>query len=1078
MTKRYLLTAVCSFVLACWGLAQGTQLLRQPTISDKFIVFVYADDLWIVDHEGGEARRLTSHEGTESFPHFSPDGKMIAFSGEYDGNTDVFVIPVEGGEPKRLTWHPGEDIAQGWTPDGKEVLFRSGRMGVPTRINHFYTIGLQGGYPKSLPIPQASFGELSPDGKYAAYTPITFWDPEWRNYRGGQAQPIWIVDLKTMALTQTPQTDRERHTDPVWFKNEVFFLSERDYANNVWRFDPRTKALKQVTFHKDFDVKSIDAGPNQLVYEQGGYLHTLDPQTGKSKQLEIHVRGDFNWARPRWEDVRPNQLTSASLSPSGQRALFEYRGDIFTAPKENGDWRNLTQTGGVADRSPIWSPDGQQIAWFSDASGEYQLMIRDQLGLEAPRAIALPNPSFYFRPAWSPDGKYIAYTDKDYQLWYVDIASGIAKKADVDRYANPNRSLNPSWSPDSKWIAYSRQLDNQFKAIFLYSLESGQTTQITDGLADAIDPVWDAAGRYLYFLASTDFGTATGWLDMSSYDMTVTRGLYLVVLAKEGTSPLLPRSDEEEPKAEGDKKAGKEESDNTVKIDLAGISQRILAVDVPRRNYLGMVPGPKDYVFYMEDVPNQNGLTLHRYNFKEQKSDVYLTGMQSAITSADRKQLLYQANSTWGIVKAEGAAKVGDGRLTLNMRMKVTPQEEWAQIFREGWRYQRDFLYVDNVHGAPWNDVYKWYRPWIDHVRHRTDLNYVVDILGGEVAVGHSYTSGGDFPEVDRVPIGLLGADLEEVNGYYRIKKIYTGESWNPELQAPLAVPGVDVRVGDYLLAVNGVALRAPTNPYSLFEGTANRQVKLRVNSRPDEEGARLVTVVPIANEGGLRMRDWVEGNRRLVDSLSNGKLAYVYVPNTGQGGWTYFNRYYYAQQDKQGAVIDERNNGGGSAADYMIDVMNRKLMGYFNNRVEGHRPSTTPMAGIFGPKVMIINERAGSGGDLLPYMFHKAQIGPLVGTRTWGGLVGTWDTPRFIDGGRMVAPRGGFFDTDGKWAVEGEGIAPDIEVLQDPAQVAKGRDPQLERAVQEAIKLMPSQTLQRKPEPPAPIRWKRPGKQ
>jgi tricorn protease len=1071
MNRRIYLTILGCFLLINLVSAQGTRLLRQPTISSKNIVFVYADDLWLVDRDGGDAKRLTSHEGTESFPHFSPDGSKVAFSAQYDGNTDVFVVNTEGGEPKRLTFHPDADVVQGWTPDGK-ILFRSGRDGVPTMINHFFTINTEGGNETKLPIPQASFGDMSDDGNYVAYTPITFWDPEWRNYRGGQAQPIWIMNMKDKTLVQTPQTDRERHTDPVWFKGEVYFLSERDYANNVWKFNPKTKDLKQISFHKDFDCKSIDACGDRIVYEQAGFLHSYDPATNKAKQLIINVKGDFNWARPRWKDVTGNDLTNASLSPTGQRAVFEYRGDIFTIPKENGDGRNITNTSGVADRSPVWSPDGKKIAWFSDASGEYQLMIADQMGMEKPRAISFQKPTFFFKPTWSSDGKYISFSDTDYTIWVVDVAAGTTKKVDSDRMAHPNRTMNPSFSTDSKWIAYVKILENQFKAVHLYNIETGQKTQITDGLADAIDPVWDASGKYLYFLASTDYGVSAPWLDMSSYDLQVTRGLYVVVLNKKDPSPLLPKSDEEEGK--DDKKESKDSSKTTI-IDLDGISQRILSVNIPLRNYTSLMAAPKDYVFYTENVPNQQGVTLHRYNFKDKKAEVFLTPVNFATTSHDRKQLLYQSKDTWGIVKTDGTPKIGDGKLTIDLKTKIVPQEEWAQILKEGWRYMRDFLYVDNVHGAPWKQVYEWYSPWVKDCRHRTDLNYIVDILSGEVSIGHSYVSGGDFPDVKKVAIGLLGADVTVENGGFRIKKIYTGENWNPDLKAPLSLPGVDVKVGDYIAAVNGVPLNTANNFYSYFENKADKQVKISVNNAPNTEGSRLVTVVPVADEGSLRSRDWVEGNRRKVDSLSKGQLAYVYIPNTGRPGYNYFNRYYFSQMDKKGAVIDERNNGGGSAADYIVDVLARKLHGYFNSRVEGHKPFTVPDGAIWGPKVMIINERAGSGGDLMPYLFKEKKVGPLVGVRTWGGLVGTWDTPPFIDRGRMVAPRGGFYDVNGKWSIEGEGIAPDIEVAQNPADVLRGNDPQLERAVQEALKLMNTEGVQLKPEPVAPVKYKRP---
>ncbi len=1054
--------------------AQGTQLLREPTLSRQHIVFVYANDLWKVGRNGGDAIRLTSNEGQESTPHFSPDEQWIAFTGEYGGNTDVYVMPAGGGEPQRLTWHPGGDYVQGWTPDG-QVLFRSGREGHPTQTNKFYSVPLKGGLPKAIDIPRAAYGEIDADGSHIAYVPITSWDPEWRNYRGGQAMPIWIVDMKTKELIRTPQPDQERHLDPVWYKNKVYYLSERDYASNIWMFDPATRQEKQLTTHKQFDVKSLDAGPDAIVYEQGGYLHLLNPETGASKQVVINIRGDMNFARPRWESVSANNLNNANISPSGKRAIFEYRGEIFTIPKENGSWRNLTNSPGVADRYPIWSPKGDQIAWFSDASGEYQLQIADQMG-QHQRSIALPNPTFYFEPDWSPDGKHLALTDTDYNIWVVNLESGEAKKADTDRYAHPNRAMNPVWSPDSKWIAYAKQLESHFKAAFAYNVATGERIQLTDGMADVITPVWDQSGKYLYFLASTNYGLNSGWLDMSSYDPDLDRSLYCMLLAEDLESPIKLKSDEEEVKEDGEEKEKKEKDDDiVVRIDKEGLMQRIVAMDLPARNYTGLWAGPAKTVFVGESVPNQSGLTLHKYDVEKQKAEEFVKGIRAGVTSFDGSHLLYRNGGGWFLVETKSPPKNGNGKLAMNVKIKLDPQAEYEQIFREGWRYMRDFLYVDNVHGAPWDKVYEWYSPWIEHVRHRTDLNYVVDILSGEVSIGHSYVRGGDMPDIERVPVGLLGCDLQEDNGRYKISKIYTGESWNPSVEAPLAVPGLGVAEGDYLLAVNGRELRAPANPYSLFEQTSGRAVYITVNSQPNMSGAREVLVEPIASEYQLRSWDWIEANRRKVNELSDGKLAYVYVPNTGGPGFEYFNRYYFAQQDKKGVVIDERNNGGGSAADYMIDIMARTVLGYFNSKANDRRPWTTPMAGIWGPKVMIINERAGSGGDLLPYMFRAKELGPLVGTRTWGGLVGTWDTPPFIDGGRMVAPRGGFFDVDGKWAVEGEGIAPDIEVIQEPKAVLQGRDPQLERAVEEALRLLKQSEFELPAEPAAPVRWKRP---
>ncbi|MEJ7912296.1 MAG: PDZ domain-containing protein, partial [Chitinophagaceae bacterium] len=656
---------------------------------------------------------------------------------------------------------------------------------------------------------------------------------------------------------------------------------------------------------------------------------------------------------------------------------------------------------------------------------------------------------------------------------------------------NPYQVVDANWSPDSKWIAYVQIMDNQFKAVKVYNVQTGKNAQLTDGLSDAIDPQWDESGKYLYFLASTDYALSTGWLDMSSYNYPVTRALYMSVLAKDYPNPVAAKSDEElvkttvtdvpvmVTKTTGDtvKAIVTKVPGVQVRIDFDNINQRIISLNIPARNYTGLIAGPEGQVFYTEAVPNEPAVILHRYNLKEKKAAEFLKDASAVITSFDRKNLLYRSAASWFIVStASPAVKPGEGKLAVEtMKTYVEPAKEAEQIFREGWRYQRDFLYVNNTHGAPWDKVYSWYKPWIAHVQHRSDLNYIIDILGGEISIGHSYTSGGDFPELASVPVGLLGADYEKDNGFFKIRKIYTGENWNPDLRSPLSGPGIDVQEGEYLIEVEGRPLTASMNLYSLFEGTANRQIKIKVSKTPSATGGRLITVEPVASEAGLRSRGWIESNRRKVDALSGGKLAYVYVPNTGNPGYTSFNRYYFAQQDKKGAVIDERNNGGGSAADYMIDIMGRKLQGYFNNRVEGNKPSTTPMAGIWGPKVMIINENAGSGGDLLPYMFRKNKIGPLVGTRTWGGLVGTWDTPPFLDGGRMVAPRGGFFDTDGAWAVEATGIAPDVEVFQDPKMLIAGKDQQLERAVQEALKLIQTQGIELKKEPAAPVRYKRP---
>jgi tricorn protease len=1059
--------------------SQGTRLLRQPTMSDSEVVFVYAADLWKAPLNGGNAIRLTSDEGYETNPHFSKDGKWIAFTAQYDGNTDVYLVSINGGEPKRLTYHPSADIVQGWTPKG-EVLFRSGRESRPTQTSKFYTVSKKGGMPESFELPRAAYGKISDDNKYIAYTPITSWDAEWRNYRGGQAMPIWIVDLKTKELVKTPQKDGERHVNPVWYKGDVYYISERDYTANIWSYNLKTKQETQITFHKKFDVKNIDANKNGIVYEQGSFLHFLNPETKKTKTLVINVKGDLNYSRTRWMNVSGGNLTNANISPKGKRAIFEYRGEIFTVPKENGTWRNLTNSSGTADRAPIWSPKGDKVAWFSDKNGEYEMVIADQNGSNQ-EFIKLPNPTFYFQPDWSPDGKYIAYTDTNFVIWTINLESKKITKIDADTYAHPNRTMNPKWSPDSKWIAYAKQNNNSFKSIYAYQISTKKIIQITDPIADAISPVWDASGKYIYTLASTDYGLQTGWLDMSSYDPSVTRSLYAVVLNSKDKAPNLPKTDEEslEKEKEKEDKKGKEETkksskENKTIIVEDGLFDRAVVLKLPAKNYIDLLKGPKNKVFIAEVTANSRGLTVHNYDITKEKATVFATGVSSMTASNDRNSILISKRGTWSLESTK-AAKLGKKSLNTNMKIKVDPKAEAHQIFKEGWRYMRDFLYVDNVHGAPWDKIYKWYSPWINDVRHRTDLNYVVDIMSGEIAIGHSYVSGGDLPNINRVSIGLLGADLEKNNGLYRFVKIYKGERWNPNITSPLGAPGININKGDYLIEINGVSLTSKMNPYQLLEQTAGREIFIKVNGKPSQKDARTVLITPTVSERNLRSIDWIENNRRKVDKLSKGKLAYVYVPNTSGAGFTSFNRYYFSQQDKKGVIIDERNNGGGSAADYMIDIMSREVVGFFNSKSESRRPWTTPIAGIWGPKVMIINERAGSGGDLLPYMFKEKKIGPLVGTTTWGGLVGTWDTPPFIDGGRMVAPRGGFFDVDGNWAVEGEGVAPDIEVHQTPKEVLAGKDPQLEKAVEEALRLLKGNEFKLKKEPKAPIRSRRP---
>ena len=1103
--------ALAALVAGATRAPAQTLLLRTPTVSATQVAFVYAGNVWVASRSGGDARRITSFQGATADPHFSPDGKWLAFSGTYGGNADVYIVSSDGGEPRRLTWHPGADLVTGWSPDGKRVVFTSTRQPVMMGAPRFFAVGTEGGAAEALSIPRGWQGNYSPDGAHFAFRMNNSWDDERRNYRGGQNRAIWVMDLKTHDVVTPPWTD-SKDINPAWIGNTIYFLSDRDGVHNVWSWDLGTKQLAQVTTFKDYDVKWLDAGAGVLVFEQAGAVHTWDPATRRATKLSITVKGDFPWMMPQWKDVS-NRIVNIAISPTGKRALVEARGEIFSVPAEKGDVRNLSQSSGSAERTPSWSPDGRTVAYFSDKSGEYKLVLESQDGMTSRKEVALPDPTYFYTPTWSPDGRKLAYSDTHLRLWVLDVATGKAVQVDEDRFMDPDRSLNPSWSPDSKYLAYSRRLPSKFRAIFVYSVESGTAKQLTDGMSDVTWPVWDGGGKLLYFAASTNFGLTSGWLDMGRYEKTPTRSIYALVLKATDPNPLAPESDDETtgaaissgdddgPKAatksaagapatsatpaRGDSTRGATKAP-TVTIDWAGVNERIISLGLAARDYRDLRAGAAGTLFFIENLPptgtadapgqfGQAGGTLHRWVLKDRKATVFATNVAQLAVSADHKKVLLRTPGAAGglqIVDTDKPAPTpAQGKLAAALRMWVDPKLEFRQMWEEGWRNQKYYLYVKNMQGADYKKVHDLYLPFLEHVRHRDDLNFLLDWTGAEVAIGHSYVRGGDLPEVPATTGGLLGADYTLANNRYRIAKIFNGENWNPELRAPLSGPGLDARVGDYVMAVNGVELTAADDIQRLLDGTANKQVVLTLNAQPSLQGARRVTVVPVANDGGLRSRAWVENNRRIVDSLSKGKLAYVHLPNTGQPGYEALNRYYFAQQDRQGAIIDERFNGGGSLADYIIEVLQRQMDGYFNNPVSDRTPFTSPAAGIWGPKVMIINEMAGSGGDAMPYMFKRRKIGPLVGMRTWGGLVGTWDTPVLVDGGTMIAPRGGFFDLDGKWAVENEGIAPDIEVEAWPKDLIAGHDVQLERAVTEALRLLAEHPVELKKEPVGPIR-------
>jgi len=1066
MLKRITLSLIFLLTIAEFTFAQESPLLLQrPTLSKTHIAFNFAGDLWIVERGGGEAKQLTTGVGLETEPVFSPDGSQIAFTGQYDGNTDVFVVQATGGVPKRLTFHPGADQAVGWTNDGRRVLFSSGRnsyQGFP----RLFTIGTDGsGLPEELPLPMAERGSYSPDGAYLAYEPLIQWQPEWKHYKGGQQDVIWIARLSDSTIEKLPRAN-SNDKNPMWVGDKVYFLSDRNGATSLFAFDTKTKKIAQIVNNNSLDIKSASASSDAIVYEQFGAIYVLDLKTNQSQKVNIRVTADLTSVRTRFERVGP-RISAAAISPSGARAVFEARGEILSVPADKGDARNLTGTTGVMERDPAWSPDGKWIAYFSDESGEYALHLRNQTGMGEVKKINLGDPpSFFYSPTWSPDSKKIAYTDKRLNLWYVDIEKGAPVKVDTNTYDNPWRVMDPAWSPDNKWITYTKQLKNRMCAVFVYSLETGKSTQISDGLSDTRFANFDKNGKYLYFTASTDTGPTTGWLDMSSFPYQTTRSVYVVVLKKGEASPLAPESDEEkiaEEKKDEAPKAPPQKKEVVVTIDFENIDQRILALPIPARNYTGLSAAKSGLLFLAESTGGGGLLgggpaTLHKFDLEKRKFDKVMEGITYFDISANGEKALYRQGPNWviGNVASLGAptppgAPGGPNMLKVgDMEVAVDPKAEWRQMYEEAWRIQRDFLYDPNLHGLDYAATKKKYEPWLNAVGHRADLNYLFDEMLNNIGVGHHFVRGGEIPRPNFVPGGLLGADYKIENGRYRFAHVYSGENWNPNLRSPLTQPGVEVKDGEYLLAVKGRNLTANDNIYQFFEATSGKQVTIRVGPNPDGAGSREVVVVPVGNEGALRNREWMEGNRRKVDQLSGGRLAYIYLPDTGGGGYTNFNRYYFSQVDKEGAVLDERFNGGGTAANYIIDYMRRPLMNKWVTR-EGEDFST-PATSIFGPKVMIINEFAGSGGDMLPWLFRKAGLGKTVGKRTWGGLVGIYDYPTLMDGGSVTAPRVAFYNLQGEWDVENYGTPADVEVELDPAEWRKGRDPQLEKAVEVAM--------------------------
>lgn len=1070
--KLFLLSLCCAFVFVTKANATAekmTRLLHSPTVSESHVAFMYASDLWVANIDGSNPKRLTVHEGMESLPYFSEDGKWIAFTGQYDGNRDVYVVSVEGGAPKRLTYHPGADNVTGW--HGEKVLFTSTRTSDTYRYAKLFAIGLDSGFPEEFELPRAWHASFSDDGNSIAYTSLPDAYRTWKRYRGGLAPFIWVFDRTTKGVVEIPRYEENNtyanDSWPEYVGGTVYFLSDRNFIMNVFAYNTATKEVRQVTSYDDYDVKNLRSNGNRLVFEQAGLIHTFTVQNETPIVLNIAINPDLPDTRPHFENVG-NYISSFSVSPKGVRGLFAARGDIYTVPKESGDIRNLTNSSDSHERFPAWSPKGDKIAYFSDNSGEYKLNIVDQKGIEKSVVISLAKKNFFYGITWSPDGEKILYIDRGLNLYMLDVDK--KKSALIATDKESSFVFDAKWSSDSRWITFCKTEKNYYHSVHVYDTKTKKTHRITDGMSDTKSPVFSKDGKYLFFASSTNYGLNMSGLEMSGYDEPLDYGLYMFVLSKEESTPFAPESDEEEVSVEEeeekeDDKKDEESDDNAVIIDFEGLSDRILSLPVENGSIWSIQVDADGNVFYV--MYSDDSVSLQKYDFEEEESSEFLANAYGYEISADGKNIIYEGKGgVYGIVETSGSPDLGDGKLaTESMEMYVYPRKEWKQMYNEAWRLERDFFYDENMHGADWNAVKKKYALFLPHIGHRSELNWILGEMIGELVVGHAYRGGGDYPDVDYVPVGMLGADFVIDKGRYRFNKVFSGLNWISKLRAPLREPGIDIVEGEYLLAINGIELKSEMNVYEFLQNTAGKQTTLTINSKPSMKDAREVVIEPLRSDGSLRMLNWIEENRKKVDEATNGRVGYVYLPDTASDGYYFFNRYYFSQIDKEGLIVDERYNGGGKVADYMIDLMSRPLINWWATR--DMAVYSTPQASHFGPKILITNQFAGSGGDWLPMAFKRRGVGKVVGKRTWGGLVGIGGTPALIDGGYVTTPGFGVFSPEGDWEIENYGVDPDIEVEQTPKEIIEGKDPQLDRAIQEIMKEINATTPQEgKPKP------------
>ena len=1079
MTKRpilSLLAAACGLLCTAASADSPTKLLRFPDVHTGWITFVYAGDIYLVGANGGTAQRLTSHPGQELYPKFSPDGTQIAFSAEYNGTRQVYVMPSSGGTPRQLTWYNdvGELPPRGgtdnrvldWSPDGKHVLVRMNRAPWDNRAGRPYLVPVDGGLEKPLPMPESGGGMFDPTGTKLVYTPIDRDFRSWKRYRGGRAQDVWVYDL---AANTSLQLTNERASDhqPMWVGDTVYFASDRALGTlNLYSVPPQGGAATAVTQYEDFDVMWPSAGPDSIVFEKGGSIWRYEPGSAPV-EVPIRVTGDLPMTMPRYVEAS-EFVESFGLAPGGARAVFGARGEIFTAPAKNGEPRNISNTPDAREHSVSWSPDGKSIAYLSDETGEYEIWMRAQDGKSPPRRLTIDGDIWRFAPAWSPDSKKLAFGDKKQRLRVLDIATGAITEADhgthddIDEYA---------WSPDSRWLAYAKTNASRNSSIWLYSLEAKQARQLTGDETAESDPVFDPKGRYLYFTSNRDYNLAFSSYEFNFLYQNATR-IYAATLAADGPALFRPKSDEvgEEPKPAAD---DKDDTPKPLRIDFPGFNQRVVALNAPGGNYGGLSAND-DGVFYFAQGDGGDSGELRFIGLTAEDTPKPVAQATGYSLAPDGTKLLLRRGARFAIVDAKPGADFDANAMPLGrMELRVEPRREWRQQFVDGWRILRDWFYDPGMHGNDWNAIRAKYEPLLPHIASRADLDFVLQEIAGEANSGHVYVERGDEPRVERKAGGLLGAELaEDASGYIRIDRIFAGENWNPQLRSPLTEAGVEVAEGEFILAIDGAPTRGVDNVYRLLENKADRVVALRVNATPQEAGAREVRVRTLANEQGLRYLDWVQARRRMVEQLSDGRIGYIHVPNTAVEGSRELFKGMLAYASKDALVIDDRYNGGGFIPDRLIELLSRTPLNYWKQR--GLEPNPTPLLNHRGPKAMLINGLSSSGGDALPYYFRKMKLGPLFGTRTWGGLIGISGNPRLSDNGGINAATFRFMGTDGQWAVENEGVAPDFEVVDRPELLAAGRDPTLEAAVQHLLRELEANPPQPVVAPPAPTLFRK----